>query len=309
MFRRWFIRIFIGIIIIYLAVCTFFFSFAEVRNSHNGLDYTRSDVFSRRQLPYLREFQQRYAQAGSNVHTHSDGLRLDAYYLPAARPTDKTVIIVHGYRHNKTGMKSYAGLFSQMGYNTLTVDNRAHGRSQGNFIGYGWLDKDDLKKWIDYLIKRNPRVQIVPFGISMGAATVTMLSGDKLPVNVKAIIEDSGYTSVSDELDYQAGQMFHVSGTFFLPTVSLISKVVAGYSYYQASSVKQLAKNTRPMLFIHGGADKFVPTKMVNSLYKADRNSKKQLYIFPGSAHVHSFADHTRAYRQRISDFLNLYFK
>ena len=32
----------------------------------------------------------------------------------------------------------------------------------------------------------------------MGAATVLMVSGDKIPNNVKAIIADSGYTSVWD---------------------------------------------------------------------------------------------------------------
>ena len=39
--------------------------------------------------------------------------------------------------------------------------------------------------------------EIVLHGLSMGAATVLMVSGERLPEQVKAIIEDCGYTSVS----------------------------------------------------------------------------------------------------------------
>ena len=32
---------------------------------------------------------------------------------------------------------------------------RATGESEGEYIGMGWLDKDDLKCWIDLIIKQN----------------------------------------------------------------------------------------------------------------------------------------------------------
>ena len=62
----------------------------------------------------------------------------------------------------------------------------------------GWLDKDDLKCWVNLILEQNSNANIILHGSSMGAATVLMASGDELPQNVKAIIADSGYTSVWD---------------------------------------------------------------------------------------------------------------
>ncbi|MCV3296548.1 MAG: alpha/beta hydrolase [Oenococcus sp.] len=305
---RWLFRIFILLVVIYIAACAYFFNVAEIRNNHNNRDYTYEGL-TPTSRPYVDDYQQRFSQSGRQLTIQNQGLTLDANYLPAARPTNKTVIVVHGFRNNKTGMKSYADMFYRLGYNTLTVDNRGHGQSQGNFVGFGWLDKNDVEAWIRYLVAQNKNVEIVPFGISMGGATVAMLSGDSLPANVRAIIEDSGYSSVEDEVAYQAKQMYHLPKDPIIPTVSLFSQYIAGYSYQEASTVKQLAKNTRPMLFMHGGADTYVPTRMVYSLYKADPDPRKQLWIGDGSGHVQAFGQHTAAYQAEVQKFLNLYFK
>ncbi|MCS4559030.1 alpha/beta hydrolase, partial [Shewanella sp. C32] len=72
---------------------------------------------------------------------------------------------------------------------------------------------------------------------------------------------------MEDEITYQAKSMYHLPKWPLVPTVSLISKIRAGYSYGEASAMKQLAKNHQPMMFIHGGKDDFVPTKMIDQLY------------------------------------------
>ncbi|KGH88688.1 alpha/beta hydrolase [Oenococcus oeni] len=305
---RWLIRIVVFILVVYLAACAYFFSVTELRNSENDKNYTYTGVPASLK-PYVKDFQKRYQASGERVTIKNDGLKLDAYYLPAGKATNKTVIIIHGFRRNKTGMKAYTDMFANLGYNTLTVDNRGHGKSQGHYVGFGWLDKGDVEAWIRYLISKNKNVEIVPFGISMGGATVAMMSGDSLPSNVKALIEDSGYTSVEAEITYEAKAMYNLPQKPFVSTVSLISKLFAGYSYTEASSIKQVEKNTRPMLFMHGGADSYVPTKMVYQLYNADKDPEKQLWIAPNSGHVQGFGDHPSAYTAQIKKFLNLYFK
>jgi pimeloyl-ACP methyl ester carboxylesterase len=78
-------------------------------------------------------------------------------------------------------MAAYGMLFHKLGYNVLMPDNRAHGASDGTLIGYGVTDKCDLTKWTDQLIKTNPKSKITYFGLSMGAATVMMASGQIYP--------------------------------------------------------------------------------------------------------------------------------
>ena len=80
----------------------------------------------------------------------------------------------------------------------VAPDLRACGESEGDYVGMGWLDRKDVLQWIDYIIEQDPEAKIVVHGISMGAATTMMTAGESTPDNVKAFVEDCGYTSVWD---------------------------------------------------------------------------------------------------------------
>lgn len=236
-------------------------------------------------------------------------LKLVASYVPAAKQTNKTIVIAHGFGGSSDHMGEYAGLFHQLGYNVLLPDDRGAGRSQGNYIGYGWPDRLDYLKWIKQVIHRNgTNSQIVMFGTSMGGATTMMVSGEKTPRQVKAFIEDCGYTSVYDEITYQAKQMYNIPEYPLVPVVSGINRLKNGYTFKQASALKQVAKNHKPMLFIHGSNDKFVPTKMVYPLYRADKGPKRLLVVH-GAAHAKSFEHAPELYRSTVKSFLSRYFK
>ena len=60
------------------------------------------------------------------------------------------------------------------------------------------------------MISADKNAEIVLYGVSMGGATVMMASGEDLPGNVKAIIEDCGYSSVWDEFSYQLQALFNL---------------------------------------------------------------------------------------------------
>lgn len=119
-----------------------------------------------------------------------DGLRLKGYEIKADKPTDNWVIAVHGYLSRGSDMVDYAKHFIEYGDNILIIDLRTHGKSEGKYIGMGWLDKSDLELWIERVIDENRDAKIILYGISMGAATVTMATGDELPENVKLCIAD-----------------------------------------------------------------------------------------------------------------------
>lgn len=234
-----------------------------------------------------------------------EGLRLTGTMLWAERDTGKTVIAVHGYRGQ--AIRDFAGsarFYHDMGYNLLMVDNRAHGDSEGAWIGFGWKDKNDIRRWCEYLVDRtNGAARIVLLGVSMGGAAVMMASGDDLPYQVKGIIEDCGYSTVWDQLwsAYPKGCRFPKRCTMYL--ASGISKLVNGFSFKEASCVRQLQKNRRPMLFIHGGADAFVPTRMVYEAYAATKGEKR-LLIVEGAGHALSVVRDPERYYGSIRKFL-----
>lgn len=246
------------------------------------------------------------------MHSATDNFNLVADYIPAAEKTNKTAIVAHGFMQSKAKMGEYAFLFHHLGYNVLLPDARGHGQSTGHYIGYGWPDRLDYQKWINKVIQTNGKdSKIVMFGVSMGGATTMMTSGQKLPTQVKAFIEDCGYTNAKAEINYQAGQLYHLPAWIRVPLVnevSVITRIRAGYYFGEASSTKQLAHNQRPMLFIHGSNDQFVPTKMVYENYHATKGPK-QLWIVKGAGHANSFKTNPTGYTKHITEFVTHYVK
>ncbi|MGY3766561.1 alpha/beta hydrolase [Vagococcus vulneris] len=237
----------------------------------------------------------------------NDGLTLRTTWVNQTKKTNKVVIAAHGYMQSAEKMGAYTKIFYDLGFDVLVPDNRAHGKSEGKYVGFGWLDRLDYLRWIDEVIKKKGNdVEIVLFGESMGAAAVMMVSGEKLPPQVKVIIEDCGYASVSEELTFQLKDLFNLPAFPLIPLTSFYTKLRAGYSFYEADAVKQLQKNRLPVLFIHGDSDKFVPTSMVYELYDATKGSKK-MKVFKGSGHAESVKDYPKEYQETIQKFLNEY--
>lgn len=302
---RWLLGLVIILGILLLIAGMYFFQVAQVRDpKSNQPDTLRTEPNALYQ--YEHQFLAREKQTW--YETSNDGLKLDAWYVPADKKTNKTAILAHGWHNNKTTMAIYGELFHELGYNVLIPDNRAHGESQGKMIGYGWLDRRDYMQWLHQIIKKNgQQSDIVMYGMSMGAATVLSTSGEKdLPKQVKAVIADSSYTSVWEEMKHEAGDMYGLPWFPLVNVVSGISKMRAGYTYSEASPVKQVAKSQQPTLFIQGGGDTFVPAHMVYTLYDA-LHAPKELWIGKNSKHIQSFNDHPIAYREKVKTFLEKY--
>lgn len=235
-----------------------------------------------------------------------DGLKLRGYYLPAKKATARIAILAHGYTGRaKSDMALFAQMYhEQFGYNVLMPDNRGHGASEGGYIGFGWHDRLDYIKWIHYAIQRiGLDAHIVLHGISMGGATVLMTSGEPLPEQVKCVISDCAYTSVLDILTYQLKRMFKLPPFPLVPLASLACKLHAGYTFSEASTLKQVRKTSLPILFIHGEEDTFVPTEMVHRLYEVCQ-SYKEKFLVPGAAHGLAYPTDRPGYERVTHAFL-----
>ncbi|MFD1432989.1 alpha/beta hydrolase [Lacticaseibacillus yichunensis] len=234
-------------------------------------------------------------------------LQLVADFVPAATKTARTVVIAHGYMNTKEDMAPQIQLFHDAGFNVLAPDDRGHGQSEGDYIGYGWPDRLDYLKWLDKLLARTgENSQIALYGVSMGGATVMYLSGENLPKQVGCIIEDCGYTSIIDELAYQAKAMFKLPKWPLVPAVALNASVRAKYNVFDASAVAALHHNTRPIFFIHGAKDDFVPTSMVYENFAAT-DAPKELWVVPGAGHAKSDEKDPVVYADKVVGFINAY--
>jgi fermentation-respiration switch protein FrsA (DUF1100 family) len=249
-----------------------------------------------------------------------DGLRLNAYYLASGNSASggDTAIFAHGYMADGRQLGDYARIFwEKLGCNVLLPDARGCGFSEGGYTGFGWHERLDMLRWIGWVKARanaaaggSPApVRIALFGLSMGAATMLMVSGENPPPEVKLVVEDCGYTSLDEEMRYQLQYLYHLPGIIrerLLEAASVITEKRAGYRFEEVSAIKQVKKSTIPTLFIHGGADTYVPTGMVYPLFEACA-AERELYVVPGASHTAAFAADPVEYEKRLTGFVRKY--
>lgn len=239
--------------------------------------------------------------------TSDDGLKLVADFYPQKEnPEHLYAILVHGYTGNRTHMRGYGIRYAARGYELLMPDLRAHGESEGGYIGMGWPDRKDILKWIKVITDRDPEAKIVLHGVSMGGATVMMTSGEDLPDNVIAIVEDCGYSSVWDIFSDEVKYIFHIPTFPILNTASIISGIRAGYNFKEASSIKQISGTGVPVFFTHGSEDNFVKTHMIYEVYEACPTDK-EIYVAEGAGHGQAMYIDPDKYFDLIFEFLNRY--
>ncbi len=239
----------------------------------------------------------------------NDGAKLHAWYVKAAKPTSKIALLVHGYTDCGIRMMPLGRMYlNDLKMNILVPDLRNAGRSEGDHFQMGWFDRLDVKEWV----KMAPRlfsdtVDIVVHGVSMGAATIMMLSGDPdVPKSVKLYVEDCGYTSVYDEYKKELKGRFGLPTFPIIPTASALCQLRYGWNFYETSALNQVKKCRQPMLFIHGTADDFVPTNMVYSLFQA-KPSPKAIWLATDAQHARSYQKYPKEYTKQVQLFLKKY--
>ena len=234
-------------------------------------------------------------ETGVNIHSVYAGLS-DA---------EGTALIIHGYCSNYVGMLHLARMYrDSLNFNVILPDLQYHGKS-GGVVRMGWYDRLDVKRWLYVADSLWHNDFVAVHGVSMGGATTMMVSGEPdLPENVRCFIEDCGYTSVWDE--YDALRLKHTRlSEKTLQKASDYCEKKYGWNFKEASSVSQLAHCEKPMLFIHGNPDNFVPVDFVYQCYDAKTKGYKEIWVEPDTPkHALMFKEHTSAYIDHVRLFI-----
>ena len=285
---------------------TYLFVYAIVNKSISGMELnldTTVEPNGKLDAIYTDWYAQ---QSFEEIHmTTDDGINLVGFYLENSHPTNKLVILPHGYMMDHTIMTAYAKYYYEDGFNIFMADSRGHGRSEGIYVGMGWLDRLDYLQWINLLLEcKGQDIEIVMHGISMGGATVLFISGETLPEQVKVLISDCSFDSVYNIFSYHSQQMVGALSKPFMNIANLQSRILAGYSFRDGDAIAQVAKSEKPIMVIHGDADSFTPVEMANMIYTAI-NTPKELWIVPSSDHGKAFDDYPDVYFERVRAFYN----
>lgn len=237
-----------------------------------------------------------------------DKLKLKGYFLN--NNSNKLAILVHGYHGRFYSTVSQAHIFYDNGYDVLSINNRTHDSSEGKLITMGKREAKDLEDWIKEMLKRNPKYQIVLYGISMGAHIV-MQTASKISVNekVKCVIEDCGYYSLKEELIIQTKKSPSPMPKVIVFFADFYSRLINhfGFTYTIGKAFKNLKL---PILMFHGDKDSMVPVENINKIYEAvPEGIYKEKHIFENSEHTRCVVDQFGKYQQIVNDFVDKYIK
>ncbi len=232
-----------------------------------------------------------------------DGLKLCGrlYKNPAERGV---LLLCHGYR--SISENDYTCMFDDMydeGFTILLIDMRAHGRSGGHIITFGIRERHDIHTWAEYLCDRFPKRKIIISGISMGAASVLMSSGEPFPDNVAGLILDCGYTSPKDAL-ISVIKRIHLPTIPVYPMVRLGARIFGGFDPESCTAIDEGRKSRLPALFIHGERDRLVPYSMGKANFNAYAGKKKLISV-QNAGHGMSYIADTERVRGEIRGFVS----
>lgn len=218
--------------------------------------------------------------------TSFDGLKLKGYLLEGN--PQEIVICVHGY---KSGMEEdfcdKLKIYRDRGTTVLLLNDRAHGNSEGRYLGFSEHDRRDVAKWVDKLneMYNNPRIYL--HGVSMGGATVIHCADMKLK-NVCGIIDDCGFNSILGISKALIVDMYHIP---YFPIGYLAwfwSKVLNHVDFNTSIGEECVRHSSVPIIFIHGKQDNFVPTWMSESMYEAC-TAPKELHLIENCGHAAAY--------------------
>ncbi|MCR4406932.1 MAG: alpha/beta fold hydrolase [Anaerolineae bacterium] len=271
-----------------------------------GVGLYGANELVRRRTPNVRTDPADYGLAYENVEfTARDGTGLRGWFIPANRaPTKGTVIFCHGHAGSMDPDIQYAPWFHQAGYNVLMFDFRGHGRSDGQRVSMGFLERLDLLGAVDYLRGRGiERVGVL--GFSMGG--VVAMSTAPHCEAIAAVVSDGGFARL--ERAVAAGARERGFPAFLTPffgrVVVWLAGLRLGLRLAEADPVRWVDKIApRALFIIHGGRDPYVSVEEARKLYQR-AGEPKELWIVPEAPHRQVDVHCPQEYRQRVLGFFD----
>lgn len=277
-------------------MCTVVLDWSKLSNSHQAKQVIITDLSSKKYCDWLEK-------NATDDYIENDDLKLHALSL-TKDVHQKYVIMCHPATCSAVDMAEFAYHFYDLGFNVLMPDARGCGESEGESLTFGIDDVKDIPLWVNKITALDPDAVIFLYGIGMGGSTVVMAAGEGLPVNVKGVIEDSGYNDLEAVFKHNIKELYNKNSFPSLKIAKLYAKSVKGFDFDIPPVEESVAKAKVPMLFIHGGDDKIVPVDQSNDMFEASPDRSSDHVYVTGAAHCRCMHTNKEKYWKYIDEFI-----
>ena len=239
--------------------------------------------------------------------TAADGAVLRGWSLRPGNPNHDAVILLHGLSDNRLGMMGYAEVLLGGGYTVLMPDARAHGASGGELATYGLLEREDIRRWFNWLAAHEHPRCIFGLGESMGAAQ--LLQSLPTEPNFCAVVAESSFSSFREIAFDRVGQFFHAGP--WLGRVPLRPLVETAFLYARwkyaldmtaVSPEDAVARIQVPVFLIHGQVDGNIPVRHSRRIQA--RQSQVVLWEVPSADHCGALSSAHEEFASRLDGWM-----
>lgn len=231
----------------------------------------------------------------------TDALTLHGWWIPATG-SDRAVVIMHGHGGSMDWDVHRAPALHAAGFNVLLFDFRAHGRSEGGVITFGYLERRDVLGAVRFLYSRSMR-RIGLLGFSFGGIAA-MLTAPVCP-DIAAVVSDGGPARMRTAMTargVELGAPRWLSAFLAWLTVAMTSlRMRANLFHYEP--VRWVGRiSPCPILFVHAGQDQYLPD--FDDLYAAAR-SPKEVWRVPEAGHTEVSEVLPEEFQRRVIAFFD----
>lgn len=221
-----------------------------------------------------------------------DGLRLHAWFFPAAGGAVGTVLHLHGNAGNLTGHFQHVAWLPAAGWNVLCFDYRGYGRSEGRISRQGSIT--DANAALDWLLARSDvhPDRIVAFGQSLGGAIGIVLTAQR--PEIRGLATDGAFDH------YRRIARWHILRNPVLLVLAWWVPLLMSRDLNPIDCVASIAP--RPVLFMHGTADTVCPVAMSRRLYAA-AGEPRELWLIEGVNHYQAMQEMPEQTHPRLLTF------
>jgi uncharacterized protein len=236
-----------------------------------GVNYTKRSLTSVPAHPY-KNF----------TTTTSDGVKLQGWYIPAETPKG-TIVMLHGHGATRSGVVNEANAFHDLGYKVCMIDFRAHGASDGNVCTIGYRETADVKAAYDYVLKTGEQ-NIILWGISLGAATITKTIEDYPDVQPKKVMLEMPFGSLSEAVEGRL-RIMHLPEQPLATLLTFWGGTEQGFWAFGLNPSTYARSIKMPALLQWGKNDTRVTETETKEIYTNISSANKHLVVYNNSGH------------------------
>lgn len=234
-----------------------------------------------------------------DVRILNEGLNLCGEFFDFGSKT--TAVMIPGRTEGLRYMYYFAKPYSDLGYNLLCIDQRAHGESDGKYNTVGFEEHKDLLAWVHFLQRECHTETVIFHGICIGSACgLYAITSPHCPDAVKGMVAEGMYPTFWETFKNHMIELKKpLSG---LPYINGWMKVLTGHTmkYGPAHVIDKLQK---PLLMIHSKEDLYSRPEEAQKIYDNCGAQQKRLVWFEHGKHSHLRITDPERYDGAVKDF------